>query len=104
MSYWASPRISHSTGSITLTSPLLHPQSLPQAIRGFQHGRHYAAVAGDGETHDSRFGPVVKFQDLAERQIVNERVIQTLTRKMGLETMTPVQSLTINEALKGVDV
>jgi len=35
---------------------------------------------------------------------VDEGVIRTLTDKMRLETMTPVQCLTINEALKGTDV
>lgn len=31
-------------------------------------------------------------------------VVNTLTQEMGLETMTQVQSLTINETLKGGDV
>ena len=36
--------------------------------------------------------------------MVSETVIDTLTRQMGLETMTHVQALTINEILKGQDV
>ena len=36
--------------------------------------------------------------------MVSETVIDTITRQMGLETMTHVQSLTINEILKGQDV
>ena len=49
-------------------------------------------------------GPVTRFAELLERGMVCETVVNTLTRDMGLETMTQVQSLTINESLKGIDV
>ena len=49
-------------------------------------------------------GPVTKFAELAERGLVCQTVVDTLTRDMGLETMTQVQSLTINESLKGADM
>ena len=49
-------------------------------------------------------GLVTKFKELAERGMVSGTVIDTLTRQMGLETMTHVQTLTINEILKGHDV
>lgn len=49
-------------------------------------------------------GPVTKFKDLAERGLVCRTVVDTLTRDMGLETMTQVQSLTLNESLKGTDM
>lgn len=49
-------------------------------------------------------GPATTFRQLAERGLVDQGLIRTLTDKMGLETMTSVQSLTINEALKGTDV
>ncbi|MCJ1398000.1 hypothetical protein MMC11_001196 [Xylographa trunciseda] len=52
----------------------------------------------------SRGAPVTKFQELADRKMVSARVVQTLTQDMKLETMTQVQSLTINETLKGIDV
>ena len=45
-----------------------------------------------------------KFQDLADRKLVAPTVIKTITEDMKLETMTLVQSLTINETLKGIDV
>lgn len=48
--------------------------------------------------------PDTRFQDLADKGLVDKTVIETITRRMGLSTMTQVQSLTINEALKGVDV
>lgn len=55
-----------------------------------------------GEAADT--GRATKFAQLAERSLVDKVIIRTLTQTMGLETMTEVQSLTINEALKGKDV
>lgn len=52
----------------------------------------------------TNYGPVTHFKELAERGMVSETVIDTITRQMGLETMTHVQTLTINEILKGQDV
>lgn len=49
-------------------------------------------------------GPITKFAELGDRGIIDKSVINTLVKKMGLETMTEVQSLTINEAIKGIDV
>ena len=52
----------------------------------------------------TRHGPVTRFKELYERGMVCNTVVNTITQKMGLETMTQVQSLTINETLKGIDV
>jgi len=49
-------------------------------------------------------GPITRFTELGDRGIIDRSVINTLVKKMGLETMTEVQSLTINEAIKGSDV
>jgi len=49
-------------------------------------------------------GPVTRFAELLERGMVSESVVKTITEDMGLETMTQVQSMTINETLKGIDV
>ncbi|KAL8990851.1 MAG: hypothetical protein Q9177_000599 [Variospora cf. flavescens] len=49
-------------------------------------------------------GPVTRFEELGERGMVCPTIVKTLTQDMGLETMTQVQSLTINETLKGGDV
>ncbi|KAF6227680.1 hypothetical protein HO173_012010 [Letharia columbiana] len=62
------------------------PQSDAQINRAVQHG------------------PVTKFKDLAERGMVCQTVVDTITKNMGLETMTQVQSLTMNESLKGHDI
>lgn len=47
---------------------------------------------------------VTNFQDLADRGLVDANVIDQIVRGMGHHTMTPVQSMTINETLKGTDV
>jgi ATP-dependent RNA helicase MSS116 len=47
---------------------------------------------------------VTKFAELETRGLVDGNVIRALTVNMGLETMTEVQSATIHEALKGVDM
>ena len=51
-----------------------------------------------------KYGPVTKFNDLAGRAMVCQTVVDTITKDMGLETMTQVQSLTIDESLKGQDM
>ena len=48
--------------------------------------------------------PVTKFAELQDRGLVCKTIVKTLTSQMGLETMTEVQSRTINETLKGIDV
>lgn len=49
-------------------------------------------------------GPVyTKFQDLADSGLVHPAVIREITHGMGHESMTPVQTMTINETLKGRD-
>jgi ATP-dependent RNA helicase MSS116 len=64
--------------------------------------RQNAAVAE--QTYEANDGPVTRFADLAKRGLVHPAIIKTITDKMKLETMTDVQTRTINEALSGVDV
>ena len=52
----------------------------------------------------TKHGPVTRFQELLDRGLVCETVVNTIVKDMGLETMTQVQSMTINETLKGIDV
>lgn len=47
---------------------------------------------------------ITKFADLDGAGLIEPTVVRTLTQKMKLETMTEVQSRTLNEALKGKDV
>lgn len=53
---------------------------------------------------EAQYGPVTKFAELGERNMVCRSIVDRITRDMQLETMTHVQSLTINETLKGIDV
>ena len=46
---------------------------------------------------------VTKFSELGERGLVNQRIIDRLTKGMGIEQMTDVQSLTISATLNGTD-
>ena len=48
--------------------------------------------------------PITRFEELEARNIVHPNVVRTLTKRMGLETMTEVQQRTINEALSGKDI
>ena len=49
-------------------------------------------------------GPVTEFKDLTNNGLVCKTLVDTLVQDMGIKTMTPVQSLTIHESLKGVDM
>lgn len=53
---------------------------------------------------DTKAEPITRFQELVERNLVDENLIRPLTEDMNITTMTHVQSLTINQTLKGVDV
>ena len=102
------PRL-HSTPSkalpLTLQSKSFH--SLPRA----QAAAAAAAVAREEDgsasgdnTHGGAQDFVTKFADLASRRMVANNVVNTLTNEMKLVTMTPVQSQTIDQTLKGRDV
>jgi ATP-dependent RNA helicase MSS116 len=47
---------------------------------------------------------VTKFAELETSGLVHPNVVKTITRDMGLETMTEVQSATLHSALQGVDI
>ena len=66
---------------------------------------HQSARLRDAATEQSTATePITRFDELETRNIVHRNVVRTLTGEMGLETMTEVQTRTINEALKGQDV
>lgn len=57
-------------------------------------------TASDGRSS----GYITKFQHLADQDLVHKNVINQITKGMGYENMTLVQSMTINETLKGTDM
>ena len=64
--------------------------------------RYYSsAAAASQEAPDS--GLITKFADMADLG-VNPRIVKSITEGMGYESMTDVQSRTINAALKGTDL
>ena len=74
-----------------------------EAYQEAQHSpRPYEQTShSNGSTIQS---PLTKFQELADQKLVCKTVIDTIIKDMKLETMTEVQSMTIKETLKGVDV
>ena len=58
----------------------------------------------EGQSSISNAEPVTEFHQLGSRDLVHPTVVKTLTDDMHLDKLTQVQTLTINEALKGVDV
>ncbi|KAI9798244.1 MAG: hypothetical protein M1835_002730 [Candelina submexicana] len=70
-----------------------------------EHEIHAQKPPSDSEIQQqTEHGPIVRFQELADRRLVYANVVKTITSTMRLETMTQVQSMTINETLKGADV
>jgi ATP-dependent RNA helicase MSS116 len=66
--------------------------------------RQEAAAEAQDQEFEANDGPVTQFKDLALRGLVHPNVINTITKQMKIQTMTDVQSRTINEALSGVDM
>lgn len=69
------------------------------------HNQYDGAAASpiqEGEGESSEL--ITRFQDLADKGMVHETVIDRIVNGMGYENMTMVQSMTINESLKGTDM
>ncbi|KAK4541980.1 hypothetical protein LTR36_007180 [Oleoguttula mirabilis] len=63
-----------------------------------------AAAAAPEHEAGSETTRITRFDELETHNIVHPNIVRTLTKDMGLETMTEVQQATINEALKGSDI
>lgn len=84
-----------------LSQTAIRSNTLGQVIPRF-YSAESAAVREDGDSA-SRSGRVTRFSELRNLG-VDEMIVEALTEGMGYETMTDVQSLTINPAMKGVDL
>ncbi|PVI04118.1 DEAD-domain-containing protein [Periconia macrospinosa] len=86
--------------------PVIATQAFHQSAKWYQTAE--AAAEAEAEAVEDEYepnnGPVTKFKDLALRGLVHPNLVNTITNSMKLETMTDVQTRTINEALSGVDV
>ncbi len=76
------------------------------SLAGFHHSARWQQVAQEVEAQQAieEDGPATTFAELATRGLVHPNIINTITKKMKIETMTDVQQRTINEALSGVDM
>jgi ATP-dependent RNA helicase MSS116, mitochondrial len=63
----------------------------------------YSSSAPSPPTSSQATGPVTRFSELAERGLVHENIVKTLTASMRIDTMTDVQTKTINQTLNGID-
>ena len=82
--------------------------ALPQIYRSFHVSSSLrSAQAAAAQTVDAEFAPterITEFADLAKNGLIDPKIISTITRGMKISTMTDVQSMTINETLRGDDV
>jgi ATP-dependent RNA helicase MSS116 len=76
------------------------------AVAAFHQSAMWQQIMASQEESEqvAQDGPVTRFKDLATRGLVHPNVINTITKQMKLETMTEVQTRTINEALSGTDM
>lgn len=76
------------------------------SITGFHSSAQWQQIAEEVEAEQTlaEEGPATMFAELATRGLVHPNIINTITKKMKIETMTDVQQKTINEALSGVDM
>ncbi|KAL1594549.1 hypothetical protein SLS60_010309 [Paraconiothyrium brasiliense] len=90
-----------STSAVRITAPRI-PAIAKAAFHQSARWQQIAAEAAEEQSTQNE--PVTRFADLATRGLVHPNIVNTLTRQMKLDTMTDVQTRTINEALSGVDV
>lgn len=99
-------------GSLRAIGSPSRPSPLPStsANSTFPHAVHgqVAHFCLSLRNHDSRqpqneIPAITKFSELGEQKLVHQTIVDTMTRDMKLDTMTEVQSLTIDRALKGHD-
>jgi ATP-dependent RNA helicase MSS116, mitochondrial len=81
------------------------PRALAASFRplGSSLLRFYSSEAAAHEDGAPSHAPVTKFADLASLGVDNA-IVRSITEGMGYETMTDVQSATINAGLDGKDL
>lgn len=76
----------------------------PSLTRSLHQSPHLRNNGIDATEDADAQKPLTKFQDLQDQGVIHRNVVRNMTEGMGLETMTEVQSKTINAALKGTDI
>ncbi|KAH9864431.1 hypothetical protein J1614_010365 [Plenodomus biglobosus] len=94
------------SASTVLRIPLQTSRLAQASFAGFHHSAKWQEEAAEAQAEEgtAQHAPVTTFTELKTLGLVHPNLINTITKKMGLETMTDVQTRTINEALSGVDV
>lgn len=100
--------ITRSTPQPLKWQPSSRTAALPQIYRSFHVSSSLrSAQAAEAQTVDTESTPtdrITEFADLAKNGLIDPKIISTITRGMKITTMTDVQSMTINETLRGDDV
>ncbi|CAG8961950.1 hypothetical protein HYFRA_00013730 [Hymenoscyphus fraxineus] len=66
--------------------------------------RSQAAEAREDAPQDKQTYEITRFDELLQHDLVHPNIVKQITKGMGHHTMTSVQTMTINEALKGTDI
>ncbi|PSN73574.1 DEAD-domain-containing protein [Corynespora cassiicola Philippines] len=96
--------LSQSSSALRITAA---PRLSNVAVAAFHQTakwRQTAAAEAQAEIDPAQDGLITDFKSLATKGLVHPNIINTITNRMKLQTMTDVQSRTINEALSGVDI
>ena len=86
--------------------PVAHCDVSPSDLLG-QVAHFSAARTNHESTKDQDVAEdiaITRFRELGEQKLVSQNIVDTLTRDMGLDYMTEVQSLTFNKTLQGRDM
>lgn len=93
-----------SSGLLSLSRPAHPAASLVCRPVGSSLPRFYSSESAAAEsTEGASNGPITQFKDMVQLG-VHERLVSSITERMGYHNMTDVQSMTINAALAGKDV
>ena len=63
-----------------------------------------ARAYDNGDAYEKENQEIKKFHQLIEHNLVHPNVVNTITKGLGYENMTDVQTLTINQGLQGEDM
>ena len=90
------------SGQPTLRTAL-RPISLVRNVIPRFYASEAAAAQEQDPSSDATSGLITRFADLTKLD-VDKNLVAALVQGMGYEKMTEVQSLTINPAMKGIDL
>lgn len=107
-SYLRCPRLLLSSSNVPSLRAFPHPSPI-SSLRCFQTSVRWArddggAVLDDAQPVENDDGPASTFEQLGERKFIDSNLLRSLTKDMGLHTMTDIQTLTVHKGLQGKDM